>query len=131
MEHLLNKKILGYKQSDGKAVSGTVKRLDIDGVFVSLSGYEDEYIEEFLFFDEIKKVDGKPFIQPSTNMKDEVETQLIQIFAHIGMDLPENLETIVQSVYVFILNTKTEDELQYWGHRDVINGLKHFIEYHY
>jgi hypothetical protein len=131
MEHLLKKKILGYKQSDGKAVSGTVKRLDIDGVFVSLSGYADEYIEEFLFFDEIKKVDGKPFIQPSTNMKDEVETQLIQIFAHIGMDLPENLETIVQSVYVFILNTKTEDELQYWGHRDVINGLKHFIESYY
>jgi hypothetical protein len=131
MEHLLKKKILGYKQSDGKAVSGTVKRLDIDGVFVSLSGYVDEYIEEFLFFDEIKKVDGKPFIQPSTNMKDEVETQLIQIFAHIGMDLPENLETIVQSVYVFISNTKTEDELPYWGHRDVINGLKHFIESYY
>lgn len=131
MEHLLKKKILGYKQSDGKAVSGTVKRLDIDGVFVSLSGYVDEYIEEFLFFDEIKKVDGKPFIQPSTNMKDEVETQVIQVFAHIGMDLPENLETIVQSVYVFISNTKTEDELPYWGHRDVINGLKHFIESYY
>jgi hypothetical protein len=131
MEHLLNKRILGYRQSDGKAVSGTVKRLDIDGVFVSLSGHEDEYVEGFLFFDEIKKVDGKPFIQPSTNMKDEVETQLIQVFAHIGMDLPDNLETIVQSVYEFILNTKTDEELQLWGHRDVIDGLKDWIESYY
>jgi hypothetical protein len=64
-------------------------------------------------------------------MKDEVETQVIQVFAHIGMDLPENLETIVQSVYEFILETKTDEELQLWGHRDVINGLKHFIESYY
>lgn len=122
--NLRGKEIIGTTMN-GKSVVGIGKRQDNDGVFVALSGYEDEYVEEYVFFENIDKLDGVPPKFASTAMKDEIEFILIQLLGYIGMDIPSNYEDIVQYVYEDILDTADVDN---WNHSDVVIGFRRYIE---
>ena len=106
-------------------IVGIVKKQDDDGVTIALSGLEDEYVEEYVYFENIEKIDGVKPKFASTAMKDEVESQLIQLFGYIGMNIPSNYEDIVQYVYEDILDTA---DVENWNHSHVVKGLQKFIE---
>jgi len=106
-------------------IVGIVKKQDDDGVTIALSGLEDEYVEEYVYFENIEKIDGVKPKFASTAMKDEVESQLIQLFNYIGMGILSNYEDIVQYVYEYILDDVGADK---WHHSDVVKGLQKFIE---
>ena len=106
-------------------IVGIVKKQDDDGVTIALSGLEDEYVEEYVYFENIEKIDGVKPKFASTAMKDEVESQLIQLFGYIGMNIPSNYEDIVQYVYEDILDTADVDN---WNHSDVVIGFRRYIE---
>lgn len=124
MKDLTKSKIVG-KSTTGQLVAGTVKRQDEDGVFISVSGLEDEHREEYVYFEDITSVNGKLPTFASTAMKDDVESQLIQLFGYIGMDIPSNYEDIVQFVYEDILDCA---DIEKWNHSDVVIGFRRFIE---
>ena len=106
-------------------IVGIVKRQDDDGVTITLSGLEDEYVEEYVYFENIEKIDGVTPKFASTAMKDEIESQLIQLFGYIGMDIPSNYEDIVQYIYEDILDAADVDN---WNHSDVVIGFRRYIE---
>ena len=122
--NLRGKEVVGTTMN-GKTVVGIGKRQDNDGIFIALSGYEDEYIEEYVYFENIEKIDGVTPKFASSAMKDEIESQLIQLFGYIGMTIPDNYEDIVQYVYEDILNDVGVDN---WNHSHVVKGLQKFIE---
>ena len=57
--------------------------------------------------------------------KDEIETILIDIWAGIGMDIPDNYEDIVQYVYEDV--GETADPVN-WTSGDVVVGFRRWIE---
>ena len=61
----------------------------------------------------------------SIGMRDEIESIVIDIFARIGCDLPDNWEDIVQFVYEDILDTADNNN---WNNDDVIIGFRRWIE---
>ena len=106
-------------------IVGIVKKQDDDGVTIALSNLEDEYVEEYVYFENIEKIDGVTPKFASTAMKDEIELQLIQLFGYIGMDIPSNYEDIVQYIYEDILDAADVDN---WNHSDVVIGFRRYIE---
>ena len=57
--------------------------------------------------------------------KDEIERILINIWASISMDIPENYEDIIQFCYEDVCETADPEN---WNDGDVITAFKRWIE---
>lgn len=61
----------------------------------------------------------------TTEKKDCIEKILIDSWAIIGMDIPNNYEDIVQDVYEDVCTTADPEN---WNNADVIIGFRRWIE---
>ena len=61
----------------------------------------------------------------NTAMKDEIERILINMWANIGMDTPENYEDIVQFCFEDVLETADPED---WSDGDVAIAFRRWIE---
>lgn len=67
-----------------------------------------------------------PKVVHSIGKKDQIESMLISIvFASIGMDIPSNIEEIVQFCYEDVCDTADKDN---WHSGDVIIAFRRWIE---
>ena len=57
--------------------------------------------------------------------KGDIESVLIEMFASIGLDKPENFEVIVQDVYEDVCETADPEN---WHDGDVTIGFRRWIE---
>ena len=82
-----------------------------------------DYTEKFGYcFHYIGK---KPVVKYSVEKKDEIEKIFIRMVGNIGMDIPENFEDIVQSIYEDVC--ETADPIN-WSDGDVAIGFRRWIE---
>lgn len=63
----------------------------------------------------------------TTEKKDLIESILIDKWASIGMNIPDNFEVIVQYVYEDVCETADPEN---WNDSDVVIGFRRWIESH-
>lgn len=61
----------------------------------------------------------------TTEKKDEIERQFINLLSKINMDIPENYEDIVQFIYEDICETADPEN---WSEGDIVIGFRRWIE---
>ena len=61
----------------------------------------------------------------TTEKKDEIERQFINLLSKINMDIPENYEDIVQYIYEDVCETADPEN---WSEGDIVIGFRRWIE---
>lgn len=73
--------------------------------------------------------DGKPFVQYECETEDEakcqIEDELLKIWKLIGIEIPENMDDIIDYVYDDIMEAS---DPEYWHSGDVAIALRRYLE---